>query len=210
MNCGRGNLPNTGEKDIFVAKLDNNGKHLWSYSFGSSGYDEGHGIALDANNNVYVTGFISGAIQFGEKTITTNGARDIFLFKFDTGGKHLWAKTFGSSKNDLGRGIAIDKNNMIYLTGSFVEKINFGGKDLLTTAEKSIYVAKFDINGSHYWSYNYQGNGEGYSIKIDNNSDTYYLSGFFSGILDAGDQVHYAKEDVINAFLTRCAFERTQ
>ena len=46
----------SGSYDIFVLKLDSSGAYQWHTFYGSSGLDEGHGIAIDGSGNVYVTG----------------------------------------------------------------------------------------------------------------------------------------------------------
>jgi len=51
---------NNSTSDIFIVKYDTNGNALWAKSIGSNGSDDSYGIALDSNNNVYVSGRFSG------------------------------------------------------------------------------------------------------------------------------------------------------
>ena len=48
--------PHSGGYDIFVLKLNSSGAYQWHTFYGSSGEDEGYGIAVDGSGNVYVTG----------------------------------------------------------------------------------------------------------------------------------------------------------
>ena len=51
------NATNNGNADVFILKLNSNGDSLnFSTYLGGNFYDSGHGIAIDDNSNVYVTG----------------------------------------------------------------------------------------------------------------------------------------------------------
>src|SRR5207249_1049908 len=53
---GTNTLSGFGEEDIFVAKFDPSGNVLWARQAGGGALDQGYGIALDGENNCYVTG----------------------------------------------------------------------------------------------------------------------------------------------------------
>jgi hypothetical protein len=78
---GTTTLTSSGSQDIFVAKLDINGNWLWAKQAGGTGYDDGCGIAVDANGNSYVTGYFYGNAIFGTTTLTSSSASDIFVAK---------------------------------------------------------------------------------------------------------------------------------
>ena len=65
-----------GYNDVFVHAYAANGNVLWSQQFGSSGWDEGYGIAVDARGNVYVTGSTTDDVM-GDSV----RPRDVFLSK---------------------------------------------------------------------------------------------------------------------------------
>ncbi len=66
--------------DVFVAKLDSVGRHLWSRSYGGTGHDFGAAIAADKQQNVLVTGAFSGDVSFGGDLLKTNNA-SIYIVK---------------------------------------------------------------------------------------------------------------------------------
>jgi hypothetical protein len=57
VDLGGGPLSNNGYFDIFLAKCDPDGAHLWSKSFGGARYDEGWAVATDSAGNVVITGY---------------------------------------------------------------------------------------------------------------------------------------------------------
>jgi hypothetical protein len=65
-----------GYDDVFVRAYAANGNVLWSLQFGSSGWDAGYGIAVDAGGNVYVAGSTTGDIV-GDSV----RPRDVFVSK---------------------------------------------------------------------------------------------------------------------------------
>lgn len=72
-----------GAFDAFVIKYNNNGTLLWVKSMGNSDYDIGQGVAIDNNNNVWITGSYSDAVIFDKTIKVSKGATDIFLIKLD-------------------------------------------------------------------------------------------------------------------------------
>ncbi|SEJ85074.1 PKD domain-containing protein [Dyadobacter sp. SG02] len=123
-----------GSTDFFVAKYNSSMQCLWAVVAGSNGDDHANGLALDASGNVYVTGFLGGALVGGGTS--PKGGLDGFAAKFNAqNGNREWIKTFGGPGEDQGRSIGYF-NNKIYLTGFFTgnsqtSNVDFGGNALL-------------------------------------------------------------------------------
>jgi len=174
---------NAGYSDIFLAKFDGNGSHIWSKSFGGNENDRGKSMYIDSLDNVYITGsFGSSTIQFGGNILTNVGSDDIFLAKFDGNGIHKWSKSFGGSSYDYVNSISVDLFGMVYITGNFGSSvIDFGGGALRNNGYSDIFIAQFDTTGHHLWSKGFGGNGVdvGYSVTVDSSSNA-YITGWFS------------------------------
>jgi hypothetical protein len=69
------------EADIFVAKLDFLGQHVWSRRFGGSVADQGLDILVDASGNAVLTGYIGDTVNFGGPDLISSGPADIFVAK---------------------------------------------------------------------------------------------------------------------------------
>ncbi|WP_437812733.1 hypothetical protein [Sorangium sp. So ce1078] len=81
LDFGGGPLPSAGSSDIFVAKLDPDGHHVWSRSYGDPNSQNAAAVAVDPWDNVLVTGGFAGDVDFGGGTLVGQGGRDAFLAK---------------------------------------------------------------------------------------------------------------------------------
>jgi len=79
-------VPTMGGVDGFLAKLDGAGNWLNVESFGGASSDWGYGVALDASDNAFVTGFNSGTISFGDISLVSAGSYDGFIAGFGQAG----------------------------------------------------------------------------------------------------------------------------
>lgn len=70
-----------GLDDIFLAKFNTFGAHLWSKRFGGGNQDYGRAVAVDSKGNVLLTGDFSGPVDFGFGNLSAGGDLDIFLLK---------------------------------------------------------------------------------------------------------------------------------
>ena len=120
-------LTSAASTDIFVARYDASGLLLWATRAGGAGDERGLAIAVDGSGNSYVTGrfrFASatfGAGEPNETTLTSAGASDIFVAKYDAGGMLLWATRDGGEYDEYGLAIAVDGSGSSYVTGYFQE-----------------------------------------------------------------------------------------
>jgi hypothetical protein len=69
-----------GGYDAFVALVSSSGSLQWATYLGGSGYDSGHGIALDAVGNALVTGETN-STNFSGANNASNGSNDAFVAK---------------------------------------------------------------------------------------------------------------------------------
>jgi hypothetical protein len=120
----------SGNRDIFVLKLNTSGDFMWAQSFGSESLDIGSGLVLDKSNNIYVTGYFRGIVDFdpGQGNFLLNGPSDIsntFILKLNKDGNFIWAGSFSGGDDNSGRSIALDAWDNIYTTGTFKDTTDF-------------------------------------------------------------------------------------
>jgi hypothetical protein len=119
-------VPNSG--DIFVLKLDGDGKFVWVDAMGGTSNEHGQAIAIDGNGNVYVTGTFFGKPDFdpgpGVFTIGT-GSAAVFIEKLNGDGNFLWMRKINGTGWDQSTGIAVDAVGSVYTTGTFEGTVDF-------------------------------------------------------------------------------------
>ena len=176
--------------DIFVAKYNAVGTHLWSRSFGDTHDDIGLAIAADGTGNVFVLGRFQGTVDFGGGALTSASAftSDIFVAKFSAAGTHLWSHGFGDAGLDEGFGVAADGAGNVLVTGSFQGTVDFGGGALISTSGSSdIFVAKFSAAGTHLWSHGFGDTNLdlGFGV-VEDGANNGFVTGYFQGAVDFG------------------------
>ena len=186
-------LTSSGSSDVFVSKLDNDGNSLWTRSMGGASADQGMSIAVDVSGNIYTTGYFQETADFnpgpGTTNLTSNGESDIFVFKLDSNGDLLWARSMGGKGLDLEFGIALDGSGNVYTTGYFQETADFdpgpGVFNLESDGSEDIFVSKFDSNGNFLSANSMGGTGldRGFGIALDVSGDV-HITGYFQETAD--------------------------
>jgi hypothetical protein len=148
---GTRTIPNTEQMVGYIAKADSNGNMKWVKTITGTGDAFVHYITLDANENIYATGYYSESATFAPGiTLNSVGDRDIFLAKYDKNGNVLWAKSMGGTGRDWAVCLAIDETtNSLYMSGDFYNTATFApGKTVTSAGENDVFFAWFDLNGT--------------------------------------------------------------
>ena len=95
---------NAGYNDAWVAKYNTQGEQLWIQQFGSQSFDSARDIAIDGQDNIYLTG-------------RANSYANVWIAKF-TEGKQLWIQQIDGWDADFNSSnvIKVDGQGNIYLT----------------------------------------------------------------------------------------------
>jgi hypothetical protein len=187
IDFGGGVLTSAGGNDVFLAKLNSPGSHLWSKRFGDSSYQYAHGVAVDGSGDVCVTGEFLGSINFGGSDLASAGIHDIYLARLDGSGAHLWSKRFGDPANQLGQSVSFDGYGNAYFAGHITGSADFGGGLLTSAGSYDAVVAKFDAAGTHQWSRRVGDGSYQYvtAMSVSPLGDV-FLAGHFAGTMDFG------------------------
>jgi gliding motility-associated-like protein len=222
------NLVSAGSNDIFIAKYDNNGNYLWASKIGGAASDKGLGICLDASNNIYITGIITGnvAIDFDPGVGTANvtaANQDGFIAKYDQNGNYGgWAfKIGGAGGNDNAYKIKVDASSTnVILCGSFANTTDFdpgaGTVNLSTPGnlDQDGYVAKYSTaTGAYQWAFKIGGgtgaagqNEEIFSVALDASDNVYVTGSMNYTTIDfdpSGSTINLSKIGTTDCFFAR-------
>lgn len=82
-----------GQSDLWVVRLDAQGRTLWTQTFGGPENDRARAVTRTRDGSFVVVGFTA---SFGA------GDRDLWAVKVNDAGRLVWARTFGGPKADYG------------------------------------------------------------------------------------------------------------
>ena len=184
----------------FVTKLNSTGGLVYSTYLGGGNLDVGLGIAADSAGNAYVTGEAF-STNFPVKNAlqpTHGGSIDAFVTKINTlasGADSLVYSTFlGGSTSDIGRGIDVDSNGNVYVTGE-ASSFNFPtlnafqpGRGFGFASTSDAFVTKLNSSGSAILYSTFLGGG---TVQVGNN---------IIGGIDVGNDI--AADSAGNAYVT--------
>lgn len=142
----------------FIAKVDPDGACQWVRGITTAFYDAWvYGIAIDAQDRIYITGSCKGTTTFGDGIVLSGSGStdDWFTARYDTSGNCIWGRRIdNSSSTSEGRGIAVDAQGFVYNTG-------FAGGSGYTFAPITVntgssarqaVIVKYDSTGTALWA----------------------------------------------------------
>jgi len=181
-----------GFQDVFVTKLNAAGSApVFSTYHGGNGYDVARGIALDASNNIYITG-MTGSTNFptaGPIQANNAGSNDAFVSKLNSAGSGLVYSTYiGGSGLDSAQGIAVDSSGNAAIAGWSYSTPNFPAVNPLQSipSENSggyeSFVAKINSAGNGFLYSTYLGGvGSDSALGVATNATATYVVGYADG-----------------------------
>jgi hypothetical protein len=148
VDFGGNNLHSVADRDIFLAKFDKLGHHIWSKRFGDEHEQVGIGLAVDHAGAIALVGAFNGALDFGGGPLVSRGRYNLAVAKLAADGSHLWSKSFGDENYHVPECIAAIPSGGIIVAGRFQGLLDFGTISLRSQSQQTdIFVAVFSANG---------------------------------------------------------------
>jgi hypothetical protein len=175
-----------GNENAFVTELNHSGTALiYSTYLGGSAEDYGLGIALDVDNDAFITG---GATSYDFPTAGTpfqkliKGSVNAFVTELNPVGTGLVYSTFvGGSAQDIATGIAVDSSDDAYVSG-FTTSTNYptAGSPYQSAlvGKTNAFVTEVNPAGSHLAYSTYLGGSysdEANAIAVDGAGNAYVV-----------------------------------
>ncbi|XWV26531.1 putative WD repeat-containing protein [Tupanvirus soda lake] len=200
-------LPLSVGNEAFIAKYNSSGHIVWSTRIGNNGSANpnnviSYGISVSLDGSIVVTGsYQTNSLLFynapngsitSEHTLenTNTNTTDVFIAKYTTLGKSIWATRIAGASNDFGISITVDNLNNIVVVGGYISQpvtiysTPNGSKPSLVLSnngQTDIFVAKYDPAGIAIWSTKISGSGGeiSQSVTTDTNNNI-IVTGFFT------------------------------
>jgi hypothetical protein len=145
VSFGGPTLSNGGGRDVFMAKLDPMGAHVWSQGFGAAGDQYATHLAVDSFGNPVATGIFTGTLKFPNMN-AFNGLTDqnMFAVKLGADGSAQWAiASYGVAMGSVTyqTNVAVDPIGNVALSGTIKAGFNLGTIPNTTSGFHDIFVA---------------------------------------------------------------------
>ncbi|QQR88318.1 MAG: SBBP repeat-containing protein [Flavobacteriales bacterium] len=144
----------------YLATYDPSGNLQWAVRAGGS--DEPQVFTMtstytakvhsDLNGNCYVFGRFSGTADFGGISLSTIGADDLFLARFEPDGTCSWAKRFGDISDRSFVGSVGANGNGVFVHGAHDTTLEIDGVNLITSVGTDCFLAYFNASGVLQWA----------------------------------------------------------
>ena len=119
--------PTAGKRpspDSFILKLAPSGDHLeYSKVLNVSYTDEARAVSVDGEGCAFVSGYVDGWGNFHTtpdafQPSSSSGEREAYVLRLDDQGDQvLYASYLGGNNNDHANALALDRNDLVYVTG---------------------------------------------------------------------------------------------
>jgi hypothetical protein len=175
---------NKGVGNVFITKLASTGSALiFSTYVGGQSLDEGTGITLDSNRNIYFSGTTLSPDFPTVNAIQANksGSSDGFISKLNAvGDKLIYSTYIGGSIEESVYDIAIDSDTNVYIVGS-TSSSNFPLVNPIQANKigtDTTFISKLNSLGNTLIYSTYLGGKDGdstigYGITVDNDGNAY-------------------------------------
>ncbi len=176
--AGATNSFGAGNGDVYVVKLDANGKLQWTKTIGGPGNEIGFSLIQTSDGGYAIAG---STFSFGA------GDEDVYVVKLDANGNLQWTKTIGGPKRDWSSSLIQTSDGGYAIAGS---TFSFGAGQL------DVYVVKLDASGNLQWTKTIGGPSDEAGISLIQTSDGgYAIAGYTNSFGAGGEDVYVFKLD---------------
>ena len=175
-----------GFTDVLILKYDQDDEIIWARSASGPGIDQGHSVAIDQNENIYVAGTFGGTANFSGMSVTANGLTDAFIAKYNSAGVIQWVQNFGGPSLDEGLDIVIDGLGNPLLCGYFTNTIIINGNTISSLGGADGFYLSLGSNGVFHSFGRIGSAGEDRISAIAVDEQSKYFTGYFENTIAYG------------------------
>lgn len=141
---------NTDYTGLFSVLMDTIGSTIWLAIDSVEGTVEASDIALTANDEVVLTGYLGGMLYHNGNELATTATKNILISKHSSGGALDWVKIVGDeTSKSWGKGVCVDGAGSVYVTGKIgCDTCYF---DTLVTTRPSYFITRLSATGEFEW-----------------------------------------------------------
>lgn len=141
-------MPLTEYINGYVVKVAADGSVAWAKHLKSTMVSNGYAVAANANNEVFISGYFNGTLQFDgiELTESSDGDTESYAAKLSTDGNFMWAVQYGGINTVDRSAMSLDADGNILLASAFEVTADINPEPTgITTVETSGFRDSFLI-----------------------------------------------------------------
>jgi len=192
--------------DIAIARLDQKtGKIIASQIMEGSFDDLVNDLIISPKDEIILTGSFEGDLIAGDKSLVSNGQKDVFVAVMDENLRFSSVVQMGGYYDDYGKSLAFDNKGNLLLAGSFEGSLQAGTNEILNSIGKlDVFLIKFDLAGEPVWSKSFGGGANDYVNTLDiNGLDEIYVTGSYRGMIETEGRKIKSEEFSTDIFLVK-------
>lgn len=166
------------QNDIWLIKLDRNGKLRWKKNFGGSGEDALGSLSVTQDGGYVIAGYSSS--KDGDVK-ENHGFEDFLLVKFDSNGNLQWQKNYGGILSDWGGTIQQTADGGYIVSGT---TSSIGNDVEMNNGLYDCWIIKLNEKGNLQWQKSLGGSGNDNATFIQQAKDGGYV---VAGLSDSRD-----------------------
>ena len=185
-----------------VAKLDRDGRHVWSRRLGYVTELAIPGVATDAAGDVVIGGWCRGDLDLGGGVLVTGDLGPVgFVAKLNAAGRALWSRRTTTTKGGAGDtvlDVAVDPAGNVFAAGSLTlggvldAPVRADRRAWVLPNEEDGFMVKLDPSGRSLWGETFRGQwrlagtrSSATALATDA-AGAVFVGGYFEGLLDFG------------------------
>ena len=169
-----------GDEDVWLVKLDSEGKIQWQKCYGGIMEDHGNFIVQTPSGYAFCAGAASADGDL--KHLSTHGLLDAWIVKISFSGKILFQQTYGGSNDEDANGIYFDASDKTILFESTT--LSNDGDVSNNHGDVDTWVVKIDVLGAIIWKKTLGGSAEEETSNLVRTKDGNFVFAGYSNSVD--------------------------
>ena len=188
ISLGTLHVTTTGNTDVFVLKLTDDGAPVWVRSYGGSGEDAAWDVASGGpDGRISLVGYFASRAAIGGDTFMQAGPTpDAFVLSLTPTGNPLWARAIDHNYDYYGNAVAVDSRGRTRVAGQFHSGVDFGGGPVAVAGNMTdFFLGRWSTTGTleelRHWG---GADGDAGTAVSAAASGHVVAAGYFSGAVD--------------------------
>lgn len=175
---------------VYFAKLEPDFSLAWARQLDGTSLSAEAYSTFDHDGNIYLAGNFSGEITFSDKPFVAGEFnQDIYVARYSGFGELIWARHGHSDGSDQVTGLGIDPSDNLYITGHYLDTIQFDDLTLLYTlccGSREVFAVNYATDGAVVWGQQVSGARANIQAMSVSDNGRLFMSGLYTEDLFLG------------------------